>query len=93
MRCPLCSGPVHQDDGAFECEVGHGLDGEELVEASARQLAEALWMAMEALDNEAEVLRAVNGADAGRFADDAARQSQLLRDFARAHIRRERRPA
>ena len=82
MRCPLCNGPVHRSDGQFECEVGHKADDETMRDFTDTQLAEALWMAIEALDAEASVRRAL-GTDG--FADKAEAQAQLLRDFARLH--------
>lgn len=88
MRCPLCSGPVHEAGSAFECEVGHRVDGGQLMEFTDLQLAEALWMAFSALDNEVSTLRAVGGAAGAEFADDAEEQSRLLRDFARLHATR-----
>ncbi len=88
MRCPLCGGPVHEDDGSYECEIGHRVDAAALLRSTERRLAEALWMAIQALDNEADVLRAVGGADAVGFADAAEKQARLLREFGRRHAPR-----
>lgn len=88
MRCPLCSGPVHESGGRFECEVGHRVDGDHLTTAADVGLAEALWMAVQALDNEADVLRAVGDEHGARYADDAERQARQLREFARDHAPR-----
>lgn len=88
MRCPLCGGPVHEEGSAYECLVGHRVSGEHLTEYTDLKLSEALWMAVQALDNESDVLRAVGGPDAAGFADDAEAQSKLLREFARRHAPR-----
>jgi hypothetical protein len=82
VRCPLCRGPVHQNEDGFECQVGHKVDAETLRDFTDAELAEALWMAIDALDSEVVVRRAL-GQD--RFADQAERQAQALRDFARLH--------
>jgi hypothetical protein len=73
------------------CAVGHELEPDEMVTATTVRLAAALWMAIEALDNEAAVLRIVRGADQARaeaWADEASTQAQLLRDFAQRHAPR-----
>lgn len=88
MRCPLCSGPVHADAGAFECEVGHRVDSVTLIRDSDLKLAEALRVARQALDNEADVLRAAGGADVQRFADEAEEQAKRLSEFASRHAPR-----
>lgn len=84
MRCPLCSGPVHEADERLECEVG----GDEMRRSTDARLAGALWMAIEALDNEAQVLGLLARSSNHRFAEDAASQATLLRDFARRHAAR-----
>lgn len=88
MRCPLCSGPVHEADGRLECEVGHEVGGDEMRRSTDARLAGALWMAIEALDNEAQVLGLLARSSDHRFAEDAASQATLLRDFARRHAAR-----
>ena len=45
-------------------------------------------MAMEALDNEASVLRHLGGDEGRRLADDADGQVSVLRDFARTNAQR-----
>lgn len=82
VRCPLCGGPAREADGRFACEVGHEVDGDTMRDATDARLAEALWMAIEALDSEAEVQRLLGQEP---FAAQAAEQAQLLRDFARLH--------
>ena len=88
MRCPLCSGPLHSDDHGFECEVGPRVSGAQLSGATEVQVAEALWMAVAALDNEADVLRTLGGEEGRRYADDAELQARRLREFAQGHAQR-----
>lgn len=86
MRCPLCGGPVHEEGpGRYACEIGHRVAADDLGQHADRRLAEALWMAIEALHNEAEVLRAIASGGDGHLADEADQQAQILRDFARRH--------
>jgi hypothetical protein len=91
MRCPLCNGPIHEEGDQLVCAVGHVFEDEEMVHGSNVRLAAALWMAIEALDNEATVLRIVKGSDqtqAEAWAEEATGQAQLLRDFAQRHAPR-----
>ena len=57
-------------------------------DTSQPHLAEARWMAIEALDTEADLLRLTGGRD-GALADDASAQAESLRQFARQHGGRE----
>src|SRR5688500_6104059 len=67
VRCPLCGGPVHEaDPGRYACEVGHQGGVDDLERHADHRLAEALWTAIEALHNEAEVLPAVRSEGDGR---------------------------
>jgi hypothetical protein len=94
VRCPLCNGPVHEEGDAFVCAVGHEFHDEEVVQASNVRLSAALWMAIEALDNEATVLKIVKGSDqtqAEAWAEEASNQAQLLRAFAQEHAPRKER--
>ena len=88
IHCPLCSGPVHPEGDLFVCEVGHEADPNSVARNAERRIAEALWMAMEALDNESSVLRRLGGDEGRRFADEADGQSRVLRDFARTNAQR-----
>lgn len=89
MRCPLCGGPVENEGPAgFVCETGHRSGSDEVVEHADHRLAQALWMAIEALHNEAAVLRVTAGGGGSHFADEADQQAQLLRVFARRHAAR-----
>lgn len=90
MHCPLCNGPVHEEENGFRCAVGHAFTPEEMVEQTNTRLSVALWMAIEALDNEANVLRRTTGHEqAETWADEAAAQARTLRDFASDHAPRD----
>jgi hypothetical protein len=93
MQCPLCAGPLHVDDVdqlQFACERGHEIDGDDLRVTTQARVTVAFWMAIEALHNEAEALRAL--AASGRvegtaeLADQADRDASLLRQLASAHL-------
>ncbi len=91
MRCPLCAGPLREETvDLFKCEVGHELRGGELHQAATARASVALWMAIEALDTEAEALRrlsAVGVADAPpTLADQAEADARLLRKISAAHV-------
>ena len=93
MRCPLCAGPLREEAAdLFKCEVGHELDGEELHLAATARASMALWMAIEALETEAEALRVMtaHGLDRGDgdqdLADRAAADARMLRELASEHV-------
>ena len=83
MRCPLCNGPVDEGRGQF----GDLVDAGQVRSGIDLRLSEALWMAVQALDNEADMLRVLGGADGERLADEAGAQARRLRDFAARHAR------
>ena len=102
MQCPLCAGPLHIEQAdQFACERGHRLGGEALAEAAAARVTIAFWMAIEALESEAEALRVLTAdhveastrSYARRFGEDeelaeqAADDARVLRDLASAHLR------
>jgi|SRR3954469_24297449 len=85
MQCPLCAGPLHlENPERFVCARGHALTGSELAESTASRVTIAFWMAIEALDSEAEALRILAARDGGsnELASQAAKDAQLLREMA-----------
>ena len=88
MRCPLCSGPLRPDGDDFVCEVGHKVHPDSVAQDSERRLAEALWMAVQALNNEADLLRRLGDDRGGQVADEADGQARVLREFAHKHALR-----
>jgi hypothetical protein len=89
MQCPLCAGPLHIEQAdQFACERGHRLGGEALAEVAAARVTIAFWMAIEALESEAEALRVLSGDHGGdeELAAKAADDARVLRDLASAHL-------
>jgi two-component system chemotaxis response regulator CheB len=93
--CPDCGGVLfEQEEGAltrFRCSVGHVFSIESLAAGQAHQLEGALWTAVRALEDRAELLRQLSARcrrdnqqhSAHAFAvqaDDAERRSGLVRD-------------
>lgn len=92
MQCPLCGGPLEvRNDDLFVCEVGHELDDDELRATASTRAMVALWMAIEALEVEADALNALaalgGDEDAGRLAAQATADAGLLRRLAGARHR------
>jgi hypothetical protein len=86
LHCPLCNGPLHTEESGLVCTIGHRVEIEDAIRHTNARLAEAMWMAIEALDSEAMTLRLLSTEpDAERMADDAEQQAQLLRAFSRRH--------
>ncbi len=84
MRCPLCAGPLREEAvDVFKCEVGHELRGGDLHLAATARASVALWMAIEALETEAQALRLLSmsgAADAPpTMAEQAEADARLLR--------------
>ena len=84
LHCPLCNGPLRQEGDMFACVIDHKSTSAEVVRHTELRLAEALWMAVEALDSEAMMLRLLSDSpDAVQLAADAEAQRELLRQFGR----------
>jgi|SRR4051794_26590369 hypothetical protein len=89
MECPLCGGPLHIEvPERFVCERGHSLPGSELAASAASRVTIAFWMAIEALESEAEALRVLSDGDGAdnELARQAAEDARVLRDMAGAHL-------
>jgi two-component system, chemotaxis family, protein-glutamate methylesterase/glutaminase len=95
FTCPDCGGVLfEQDEGAltrFRCSVGHVFSIESLAAGQAHHLEGALWTAVRALEDRAELLRqmAARCQHEGQLhsaqafaaqADDAERRAGLVRD-------------
>jgi two-component system chemotaxis response regulator CheB len=61
LTCPECGGPLWDspqgDVAGFRCRVGHVYSEDALVDAQAESVEAALWSAVEALEERAELLR------------------------------------
>ena len=89
MPCPLCGGPLHiQPPDQYACERGHQLGETQLAEAAAARVTMAFWMAIEALESEAEALKLLSARAGGddELAERAAEDAQVLRGLASAHL-------
>lgn len=92
MKCPLCGGPLHiREAERFACERGHEMNEAELEVAVSSRASIAMWMAIEALESEAEALRtlAAASADGSRYAEQAGaaeKDATLLRNLANGHV-------
>ena len=86
VHCPLCNGPLHQEADVFVCVIDHKATPADVIRHTEARLAEALWMAIEALDSEAMMLRLLSDSpDAAKLAADAEAQGELLREFGSRH--------
>jgi two-component system chemotaxis response regulator CheB len=94
FTCPECSGPLLEDDRdgilKFRCRVGHVYSAESLAAAQGQGVEEALWTALRALEERAELAdrlgrrfamrgRHVTAARYERRSSDARRQADTLR--------------
>jgi hypothetical protein len=91
MQCPLCAGPLHIEDmGRFSCERGHEIGADDLRVTTQARVTVAFWMAIEALDTEAEALRLLAASGDADGAEDRAEQAtkdaQLLREQTARHL-------
>jgi two-component system chemotaxis response regulator CheB len=94
VTCPECWGVLHQEDVEgvpwFRCRVGHAFSIDSLLEAQAHGIENSIWMAVRALEEQADLSQRMaaraqsNGNDAAaerfaRLAHDAALRAELVR--------------
>src|SRR5829696_2809748 len=89
MHCPLCAGPLHiEDPEAFVYERGHKLAADELNKAASARAVTALWMAIDALEAQADAIRTLvargDGIASSELAEAADKDAQILRRIAEA---------
>ncbi|MFL5384691.1 MAG: chemotaxis protein CheB [Longimicrobiaceae bacterium] len=89
LVCPECKGSLFEiRDGElvrYRCWVGHSYGGETLLEHQTRQVEEALWTALQVLNERASLSRRTaerleqrgNSTVAGRFRDAASESDRL----------------
>lgn len=90
MRCPLCGGPLHVDEAEhFVCERGHDTTPEQLQAAALHRVTIALWMAIEALETEAQALQMLAASNRGDgsagLAEQAEKDALVLRTLVTSH--------
>lgn len=91
MQCPLCAGPLHIEDvDRFACERGHEIVADDLRLTTQARVTVAFWMAIEALETEAEALRVLaasgHGDGAVDHAEQAAEDAEILRQLSTRHL-------
>jgi len=88
MQCPLCGGPLRLDrPERFACRRGHELSAGEAQRAATARVSMAVWMAIEALESQAEVLRimATGSGEVPELAEQADEDARILREIVLAH--------
>ena len=70
FTCPECSGAIREiaDEPIrrFRCRVGHAYTADDFVKAKTLSVEEALWMALQSLQEQAQVLEALAASDRAR---------------------------
>jgi two-component system, chemotaxis family, protein-glutamate methylesterase/glutaminase len=76
LTCPECNGPLWEqsENGVvhFRCRVGHGYNEDVLVEEKGSAVEAAMWIAVESLEEHAELIRKVAGRMSGAGREHAA---------------------
>ena len=87
LTCPECHGPLWElrEDQVvrYRCRVGHSFYEDALIDGNGSGVESALWMALEALDERAELLRKVaDRLESGGGREAAARYREQARGAA-----------
>lgn len=97
--CPACSGALQEivEDGVsrYRCRVGHAYSAPDLLVEKSAALENSLWIALQTLEERAEMFRTLAGNDRSRGweqsavafdrrAEEAARHVEVLRHALRA---------
>lgn len=98
FTCPECSGALQcVDEGEvrrYRCRVGHAFSAADLVTEKTAALENSLWVALQTLEERAEMLREMESSDRlrgrdstasgfARRADEASRHAALIRETLR----------
>lgn len=87
FTCPECNGAIHEirEEGLtrFRCRVGHAYSSEDLLGDKAKSVEESLWVALQTLEERAQMLENMASSDrqhgwqgtAGSY-DDRAREAR-----------------
>jgi two-component system, chemotaxis family, protein-glutamate methylesterase/glutaminase len=86
LTCPECRGPLWEmragDPPRYRCRVGHAYSRDALVRAKDDSAEEALWVALQTLEERARMLERLARGDGGSFAaraEETRRHAQGLR--------------
>jgi len=88
----MCGGPLHlRNPYRYACEREHEMTGDELRRAAEHRVTYAYWMAMQALESEADPLRAIVQRSDGPpdLAHQAEKDARVLGELAMAHTEQE----
>lgn len=70
FTCPDCSGAIREIEGEpirrYRCRVGHAYSADDFVAAKSLSVEEALWLALQTLQEQAQVLETLAGEDRRR---------------------------
>ena len=70
FTCPECSGAIREITDIpiqrFRCRVGHAYSADDFVQAKSVSVEEALWMALQSLQEQAQVLESLAADDRRR---------------------------
>jgi hypothetical protein len=88
----LCGGPLHVEANDLVCRRGHELDAVAFRESAAARASVALWLAIDALESQAEGLRFVARSQGDHadlmLAEQAESDARLLRELTPVSARR-----
>ena len=89
FTCPECSGAIRKvdDNGVtrFRCRVGHAYTGDDLMAAKNDRVEEALWVALQTLQERAQMLEVMAGDDRGRGWERSAGTLEVRAKEAHGH--------
>lgn len=86
FTCPECSGAIHKIEDEpllrYRCRVGHAYSADDLVAAKERGTEDALWLALQTLQEQAQMLETLAGEDQRRgWMRNAARYEERAREM------------
>lgn len=86
FTCPECSGAIHEIEDApllrYRCRVGHAYSVDDFVAAKGRGVEDALWLALQTLQEQAQMLETLAREDRHRgWARNAARYEERAREM------------
>ena len=70
FTCPECNGAIREIEGEpigrYRCRVGHAYSADDFIEAKERGVEDALWLALQTLQEQAQVLESLASDDLAR---------------------------